>query len=103
MASIISLIIAYLIGSLNSAILISKYLKLPDPRTTGSGNPGATNILRTIGKNQAIVVLLADALKGVIAVLIGRIFGVHDFMLGLVALAVVVGHIYPVFFKFQGG
>lgn len=103
MANIIALIVAYLLGSLNCAVLISKYLKLPDPRTSGSGNAGATNVLRTIGKNQAVMVLVGDLLKGILAVLIGRILGVQGFMLGLVALATVVGHVYPVFFKFKGG
>lgn len=103
MSNIIALIIAYLLGSLNSAVLISKYLKLPDPRTSGSGNAGATNILRTMGKNQAIMVLLGDALKGIIAVLLARMFGVQGFILGLVALAAVAGHVFPVFFKFKGG
>lgn len=103
MANIISLVIAYLLGSLNSAVLISKYLKLPDPRTTGSGNAGASNILRTVGKNQALMVLLGDGLKGVLAVLLARALGAQGFILGLVALAAVAGHIFPVFFKFKGG
>lgn len=103
MANIIALIIAYLLGSLNSAVLISKYLKLPDPRSTGSGNAGATNMLRSFGQNKAFLVLVGDVLKGVLAILIARIFGVQGFMLGLVALAVVVGHVFPIFFKFKGG
>ncbi len=103
MVIILSLIIAYLLGSLNSAVLISKYLKLPDPRTHGSSNAGATNILRTMGKNQALVVFISDALKGLIAILLGRLLGLEGFMLSLVALAVVVGHIFPIFFKFKGG
>lgn len=103
MANILGLIIAYLLGSLNSAVLITKFLKLPDPRTSGSGNAGATNILRTVGKNQALMVLLGDALKGIVAILLARMFGVQGFILGLVALTVVAGHIFPVFFKFKGG
>ena len=103
MSTIIALVIAYLIGSLPVAILLSKVLKKPDPRTAGSGNAGATNILRLIGKKEALIVLLGDGLKGLIAVWIGAIFGLTTFQIGLVAFAAVVGHIFPVFFKFKGG
>ena len=103
MNNLLALIIAYLLGSLTCAVLLTKLLKLPDPRTTGSKNPGATNILRTVGKNQALAVLVGDALKGFIAILLARILGVHGFMLGLVALSAVLGHIYPIFHKFEGG
>ncbi len=103
MAAIISIIIAYLIGSLNTSIIIAKVLGNPDPRTQGSGNAGATNVLRTSGKKQAIWVLAGDIIKGVIAVMIARLFHVHSFMLGLVALAAVVGHIFPLYFQFKGG
>jgi len=103
MTNIIALIVAYLLGSLSCAILISKFLKLPDPRNEGSKNPGAANILRLAGKNKALLVLAGDILKGLLAVLIARIIGVHGFMLGLVALAAVLGHVFPLFFKFKGG
>lgn len=103
MAGIICIIIAYLLGSINTSILLSKIMKFPDPRTGGSGSAGATNVLRTIGKNQAAIVLIGDIIKGLLAVWIGRIFGVYGFMLGLVAFAAVVGHVFPVFFKFKGG
>lgn len=103
MTNIIALIVAYLLGSLSCAILISKFLKLPDPRSEGSKNPGAANILRLAGKNKALLVLAGDILKGLLAVLIARIIGVHGFMLGLVALAAVLGHVFPLFFKFKGG
>jgi len=103
MSNILGVIIAYLLGSISCAILISKYLKLPDPRNEGSGNPGASNILRTAGKNKAVLVLVGDILKGLLAVLIARIIGVEGFMLGLVALAAVAGHVFPLFFKFKGG
>ena len=73
MAALIALAIAYLLGSFSSSILLSKLLKKPDPRQTGSGNPGATNILRTLGRNEAITVLVIDALKAVIALLIARV------------------------------
>ena len=103
MAAIISIIIAYLIGSLNMSIIIAKILGKPDPRTQGSGNAGATNTLRTGGKKDAAWVLVGDIVKGIVAVIIARIFHVEGFMLGLVALAAVVGHIFPLYFKFQGG
>lgn len=103
MASIIAIVIAYLLGSINMSILLSKVMKFPDPRDQGSGSAGATNVLRTIGKNQAAVVLVGDALKGIIAVLIGRMLGAHGFLLAIVGLAAVVGHIFPVYFKFKGG
>ncbi len=96
--------IAYLIGSLSSAILICKLLRLPDPRTKGSGNPGATNVLRIAGKKTAAAVLLLDALKGFLPVYFASTT-LHFNLLwqGFVALAAVIGHIYPVFFGFKGG
>jgi glycerol-3-phosphate acyltransferase PlsY len=100
---LISIIIAYLLGSISCSILLSKFVKLPDPRNVGSGNAGTMNVLRTAGKNKAIAVLIGDVLKGIIAVLIGRILGQQGLALGLVAFAAVIGHIYPVFFKFKGG
>lgn len=96
-------VIAYLIGSLSSAIIVCKVLNLPDPRTQGSMNPGATNVLRIGGKTPALITLAGDMLKGFIPVLIGRLFGLDGFFLGLIAVATFLGHIYPVFFKFQGG
>ncbi len=103
MVAIIFIIIGYLVGSINSAILISKAMKLPDPRTHGSGNAGATNVLRTSGKLPAILVLVCDILKGFLPVLIAGFLNVGGIWLGLVALAAVVGHMFPVFFKFRGG
>src|SRR3990167_39496 len=103
MLAVIMLIIAYLLGSLPAAILVSKALKLPDPRTQGSGNAGATNMLRTAGKKAAAVVLVSDALKGFIAVLLAHLVGLNPFQVGLVALAATAGHIFPVFFGFKGG
>ena len=100
---IIFAIIAYLLGSISSAVIVSKLLGLPDPRTHGSGNPGATNVMRIGGKNAALLTLLGDVLKGVIAVVLARAVGVQGFLLGLVALIVFLGHIYPVFFQFKGG
>lgn len=103
MTFIISIIIAYLLGSVSSAVIVSKMLKLPDPRKKGSGNPGTTNVLRLSGKQAAIYVLMGDVLKGLIAVIIGRLFHVHSIALGFVAFAAVMGHIFPIYFKFRGG
>ena len=103
MLNVIAFIIAYLLGSLSSAIIVCKLAKLPDPRSQGSKNPGASNVLRLAGKKHAALTLVGDILKGVIAVLIARILGLHGFMLSMTALLAVVGHMYPIFFRFQGG
>jgi glycerol-3-phosphate acyltransferase PlsY len=100
---IIIIIAAYLIGSLSSAVIYCKIFKLPDPRDAGSGNPGATNVLRIAGKGAALVVLLGDVLKGAIPVLLAKLFGLGPWLIGLTALAAFLGHLYPVFFRFQGG
>lgn len=96
-------VIAYLMGSLSSAILICKAFKLPDPRTEGSMNPGATNVLRIGGKLPAALTLVGDMLKGYLPVLAAHLFGMTGFMLSLVALIAFLGHLYPIFFRFQGG
>lgn len=103
MSLIFAIIIAYLLGSISCAVLVCKFIELPDPRTVGSGNAGATNVLRSGNKGAAALVLLGDVLKGFFAVLIGRLLHLSDFNLGLVAIAATVGHIYPVFFNFKGG
>jgi glycerol-3-phosphate acyltransferase PlsY len=95
--------LSYLCGSVCSAVIICNLCKLPDPRTEGSKNPGATNVLRLAGKKYAIIVLLADMLKGFIPVILARIFGFGEFALGCFCLAAVLGHLYPYFFNFQGG
>lgn len=100
---ILALVIAYLLGSVNCAIIVCKLAKKQDPREQGSGNPGASNVLRVAGKPYAILTLVGDALKGFIAVFIGVLFGAHGAMLSLVALVAVLGHMYPIFFRFQGG
>ncbi|MBN2689430.1 MAG: glycerol-3-phosphate 1-O-acyltransferase PlsY [Gammaproteobacteria bacterium] len=103
-ASIITLsILSYLCGSISSAVIVSKLLNLPDPRTIGSKNPGTTNVLRSGGKKAAIFVLLGDILKGLFPVLVAKLVGITGFGLGLVALAAVLGHIFPIFLKFKGG
>jgi acyl phosphate:glycerol-3-phosphate acyltransferase len=98
---------AYLIGSLSFAVIVSKVMGLNDPRTYGSKNPGATNVLRSGSKPAAIITLVLDALKGFAPVflvqLYGKKFGLGDGTLAMVALAAFVGHLYPVFFKFKGG
>ncbi len=100
---IIMIITAYLAGSISSAIIFAKIMGLPDPREQGSGNPGATNMLRIGGKKAAILTLAGDMLKGVIPVIIARLIGVQPELLIVVGFAAFIGHLYPVFFKFQGG
>ncbi len=109
---IISLVIAsYLFGSISTAIIICKLMGLPDPRTTGSNNPGATNVLRIGGKKAAFITLLGDMFKGTIPVLITQFiiyFEVVSFknpflVLALVGIAAFLGHLFPLFFKFKGG
>jgi len=94
---------AYLIGSISSAILLCKLLKLPDPRTSGSNNPGATNVLRISNKYIAALVLSFDVIKGTIPVWGAYFLGLEPINLGLIALAACLGHMYPIFFNFQGG
>lgn len=101
--TLIAVVMAYLLGSISSAILLSKLLGLPDPRTQGSGNPGATNMLRFGGKKIALTTLLGDMLKGVVPVLLAKMAGLDTLGLALVAFATFFGHLYPVFFRFQGG
>jgi glycerol-3-phosphate acyltransferase PlsY len=107
MATIAFIVIAYLIGSLSFAVIVSKAFGLPDPHTYGSGNPGATNVLRTGNKLAAVLTLVGDGAKGWLAVFLAQAlawrFGVGDLGIAAVALAVFVGHLWPVFFRFQGG
>ncbi|ODN68355.1 glycerol-3-phosphate 1-O-acyltransferase PlsY [Methylophaga muralis] len=101
--ALLALLGAYLIGSLSSAVILCKIAGLPDPRTQGSGNPGATNVLRMGSKKLAALVLLIDVLKGVIPVLIGRMLGFDINILTLIAFFAFLGHLYPIFFQFKGG
>ena len=98
---------AYLVGSLAFAVIVSRAMGLADPRTFGSKNPGATNVLRSGSKAAAIVTLLLDAFKGLVPVLLvkllGKPYGLEEGTLALVGLAAFLGHLYPVFFRFQGG
>ncbi|GBU11806.1 glycerol-3-phosphate acyltransferase [Enterobacterales bacterium] len=97
------IIFAYLCGSISSAILVCRVAGLPDPRTQGSGNPGATNVLRIGGRTAAATVLIFDVLKGMLPVWLAYILNVPPIYLGLTAIAACLGHIYPVFFRFKGG
>ncbi|HLB17425.1 MAG TPA: glycerol-3-phosphate 1-O-acyltransferase PlsY [Burkholderiales bacterium] len=107
MATVAFIVIAYLIGSLSFAVIVSKAFGLPDPHSYGSGNPGATNVLRTGNRLAAVLTLVGDALKGWVAVVLAQRlawrYGVDDTGIAAVALAVFVGHLFPVFFRFQGG
>lgn len=103
MTTILMIIAAYLIGSISSAILLCRIFNLPDPRTIGSNNPGATNILRIGNKYIAVSVLLFDVLKGTIPVWGAYWLGVETNNLGLVAIAACLGHMYPIFFNYRGG
>lgn len=94
---------SYLIGSLSSAIIVCKIMGLPDPRNEGSGNPGATNVLRFGGKKAAAITLAGDMVKGLIPVLIVKYLGTNALTISLVGLAAFLGHLYPVFFQFKGG
>jgi glycerol-3-phosphate acyltransferase PlsY len=97
------LVIAYLLGSVSSGIIVCKLMGLPDPRTQGSGNIGATNVLRIGGPQAAAIVLVGDVLKGYLPVLLAHFFGLANISLVLVGLAAVLGHIYPLFSNFEGG
>lgn len=107
MATLVFIVLAYLIGSVPFAVIVSRTMGLADPRSYGSGNPGATNVLRSGNKKAAVLTLLGDALKGWLAVFLAERFadawGVGDFGLAAVALAVFIGHLYPVFLRFKGG
>ena len=103
----LAVLAAYLIGSLSFAVIVSRAMGLNDPRTYGSRNPGATNVLRSGNKAAAVLTLLLDALKGfvpvVLAVRFGPAFGLGEGTIAMVALAAFLGHLWPVFFRFQGG
>lgn len=104
---VLTTVVAYLIGSLSFAVIVSSAMGLNDPRSYGSGNPGATNVLRSGSKTAAALTLLLDAVKGLVPVLLvkywGPDYGLHEGTLALVAIAAFVGHLFPVFFKFKGG
>jgi glycerol-3-phosphate acyltransferase PlsY len=97
------ILFAYLLGSLSAAIITCKLMGLPDPRTMGSKNPGATNVLRTGSKKAAALTLFGDFLKGLLPVLLGLVLKMEPQTLALIALAAFLGHLYPLFFGFKGG
>lgn len=101
--TVIAVMVAYLFGSISSAIVTCKLMGLPDPRTEGSKNPGATNVLRIGGKKAAIFTLIGDILKGVIPVAVAKWYGFDVLSLSVITFATFFGHLYPIFFGFQGG
>jgi glycerol-3-phosphate acyltransferase PlsY len=97
------IVAAYLLGSVSSAIIVCRLMGLPDPRTQGSNNPGATNVLRIGGKKAAAITLVGDSLKGLIPMVVGHLLGAAPAVLAGIGLAAFIGHLYPVFFGFRGG
>jgi glycerol-3-phosphate acyltransferase PlsY len=107
LAAILIVVAAYLVGSISFAVVVSRAFGLPDPHEYGSGNPGATNVLRTGNKMAALLTLLGDGLKGFVAVFVARkiveMTGAPEATIAAAAIAVFVGHLFPVFFGFRGG
>ena len=105
--SLIAVVLAYLLGSLSFAVIVSRVMGLKDPRSYGSHNPGATNVLRSGSKKAAIATLLLDGFKGWLPVVLvkwlGKDYGLDDAVIAAVAFAAFLGHLFPVFFKFKGG
>ena len=100
---IVLVVLGYLCGSLASAVIVCRIMKLPDPRKQGSGNPGATNVLRLGGKKAAALTLAGDVIKGAVPVLLAHLLSDSPVVLASTAVAAIVGHMYPVFFQFKGG
>jgi len=94
---------SYFLGSLSTAIITCKFMGLADPRSVGSSNPGATNVYELYGKKPAVITLVGDLLKGFFPVVLAKLYGLDAVELSLVALAAFLGHLYPLFFKFEGG
>ena len=103
MIDAVVVLIAYLVGSIASAILVCRAMGLPDPRGEGSGNPGATNVLRIAGKGPAALTLAGDVLKGALPVLLASSLSLAPTVEALSALAAFLGHLYPLYFRFEGG
>jgi len=103
MMNVIYILFSYLIGAISFGIVMSYLFSLPDPRTIGSKNTGATNVLRTGGKLAALLTLLGDALKGTLTVGLAQYFELPPMMVGLIALATLIGHIFPIYYGFKGG
>ncbi len=96
-------VVAYLLGSVSSAILVSKLFQLPDPSVEGSGNPGATNVLRLGGKLPAALTLFGDVAKGIVPVAIAKVYVDDSMAVSIATLMVFLGHLYPIYYRFQGG
>lgn len=99
----LAVLVMYLIGSISSSIIVARVMRLPDPRGLGSGNPGATNMLRTGSKKAAAYTLVGDLLKSLIPLLIARYYGFELFALCLIGLAAIIGHMFPIYYHFRGG
>ncbi|RZL03173.1 MAG: glycerol-3-phosphate 1-O-acyltransferase PlsY [Rubrivivax sp.] len=99
----VAAVLSYLVGSLSFAVIVSRLFGLNDPRTYGSGNPGATNVLRSGHKGAAVLTLVFDALKGYVPVFIAHRLGLDETAVTLIGLAAFMGHLWPVFFRFEGG
>jgi len=97
------IVFAYLVGSISTGIITSRFFNLPDPRTMGSKNPGATNVMRTGNKKAAIFTLIGDLLKATFVLLIASNLGFDGYSIIFVSLAVLIGHIFPIYYKFRGG
>lgn len=103
LSALLFAVAGYLLGSVSSAILVCRLLGKADPRTTGSGNPGATNVLRAHGKGPAAATLAGDVAKGLVPVAIAHAFGLSPLVIALTGLGAFLGHLFPVFFQFRGG
>ena len=103
MMNVIYLLFSYLIGAISFGIVVSHIFSLPDPRTIGSKNPGATNVLRSGKKLAALLTLLGDALKGAITVGLAQYYELSSLMVGLIAIATLIGHVFPIYYGFKGG
>ena len=103
MPDLVLIAAAYLLGSVSSAIIVCRLMGLPDPRTTGSRNPGATNVLRIGGKRAAAITLAGDTLKGFLPMIICHVLGRSEAVFAMAGAAAFLGHLYPVFFGFKGG
>ena len=103
MMNVIYLLLSYLIGAISFGIVVSHIFSLPDPRTIGSKNPGATNVLRSGKKLAALLTLLGDALKGAITVGLAQYYELSSLMVGLIAITTLIGHVFPIYYGFKGG
>ena len=103
MMNVIYLLFSYLIGAISFGIVVSHIFSLPDPRTIGSKNPGATNVLRSGKKLAALLTLLGDALKGAITVGLAQYYELSSLMVGLIAIVTLIGHVFPIYYGFKGG